>query len=181
MQSTKWELYEYQRSRSVIDLGPNHLHSLFLNFFSSITADFNVSSAIRWAIQDQWSSGFHLASSVDCKKVMLCTWSFWIWPAEYKQICYIIGASCRVKRYLTHIHTFFSAWSWGPATFFPVDWSWNRFCLFKLGNCQLLMKGCTLSTGKHLGYLPRNSVVRLTDCLNDMTLVVDWDVKLQIK
>ena len=58
MQSTKWELYEYQRSRSVIDLGPDHLHSIFLNFFSSITADFNISSAIRWAIQDQWSSGF---------------------------------------------------------------------------------------------------------------------------
>ena len=58
MQTTKWELYEYQRSRSVIDLGPNHLHSIFLNFFSSITADFNTSSAIRWAIQDQWSSGF---------------------------------------------------------------------------------------------------------------------------
>ena len=56
MQTTKWELYEYQRSRSVIDLGPNHLHSIFLNFFSS-AADFNTSSAIRWAIQDQWSSG----------------------------------------------------------------------------------------------------------------------------
>ena len=25
--------------------------------FSSITADFNISSALRWAIQDQWSSG----------------------------------------------------------------------------------------------------------------------------
>ena len=62
MQSTKWELYEYQRSRSVIDFGPNHLHSIFLNFFSSITADFNISSAIRWAIQDQWSSGFLLYS-----------------------------------------------------------------------------------------------------------------------
>ena len=58
MQTTKRELYEYQRSRSVIDLGPNHLHSIFLNFFSSITADFNTSSAIKWAIQDQWSSGF---------------------------------------------------------------------------------------------------------------------------
>ena len=57
MQSTKWELYEYQRSRSGIDLGPNHLHSIFLNYFSSVTADFNISSAIRWAIQDQWSSG----------------------------------------------------------------------------------------------------------------------------
>ena len=31
-----------------------------------------------------------------------------------------------------------------------------------------------------LGSLPRNSVVRLTDCL-DMTIVVDWDVKPQIK
>ena len=31
---------------------------LCLNVFSSITADFNISSAIRWAIQDQWSSGF---------------------------------------------------------------------------------------------------------------------------
>ena len=31
-----------------------------------------------------------------------------------------------------------------------------------------------------LGSLPRNSVVRLTDLLN-MTIVVDWDVKPQIK
>ena len=30
---------------------------LCLNFFSSITADFNISSALRWVIQDQWSSG----------------------------------------------------------------------------------------------------------------------------
>ena len=32
------------------------IHSIFLNFFSLITADFNISSALRWAIQDQWSS-----------------------------------------------------------------------------------------------------------------------------
>ena len=31
------KLYEYQRSRSFIDLGPNHSDSIFLNFFSSIT------------------------------------------------------------------------------------------------------------------------------------------------
>ena len=31
---------------------------LCLNVFSSIAADFNISSAIRWAIQDQWSSVF---------------------------------------------------------------------------------------------------------------------------
>ena len=50
------KLYEYQRSRSFIDLGPNLSDSIFLNFFSSITTDFNISSALRWAIQDQWSS-----------------------------------------------------------------------------------------------------------------------------
>ena len=31
------KLYEYQRSRSLIDLGPNPSDSIFLNFFSSIT------------------------------------------------------------------------------------------------------------------------------------------------
>ena len=30
---------------------------LCLNFFSSITANFNISSALSWVIQDQWSSG----------------------------------------------------------------------------------------------------------------------------
>ena len=39
MQSIKWvlEVYEYQRSRSFTDLGPNLPDSIFLNFFSSIT------------------------------------------------------------------------------------------------------------------------------------------------
>ena len=41
------KLYEYQRSMSFTDLGPNHSDSISLNFFSSITADFNVSSALR--------------------------------------------------------------------------------------------------------------------------------------
>ena len=31
----------------VIVLGSNHSDSIFLNFFSSITADFNISSALR--------------------------------------------------------------------------------------------------------------------------------------
>ena len=51
------KLYEYQRSRSFIDLGPNHSDSIFLIFFSSVTTDFNISSALRQAIQNQWSSG----------------------------------------------------------------------------------------------------------------------------
>ena len=41
------KLYEYQRSRSFNDLVPNHLHSIFLNVFSSTTTDFNISSAFR--------------------------------------------------------------------------------------------------------------------------------------
>ena len=66
-------LYEYQRSRSFIDLGPIQSDSIFLNFFSSVTADFNISSALRWAIQDQWSSGHvlflicHTSISSVCK------------------------------------------------------------------------------------------------------------------
>ena len=41
------KLYEYQRSRSFIDLVPNHSDSIILNFFSLITADFNILSALR--------------------------------------------------------------------------------------------------------------------------------------
>ena len=41
------KLYEYQRSRSFIDLDPNHSDSIFLIFFSSVTTDFNISSALR--------------------------------------------------------------------------------------------------------------------------------------
>ena len=41
------KLYEYQRSRSFINLGPNHSDSIFLNLFSSVTTYFNISSALR--------------------------------------------------------------------------------------------------------------------------------------
>ena len=37
--------------------------SMFLKFFTSITTDFNISSALRWAIQDQWSSALLYISS----------------------------------------------------------------------------------------------------------------------
>ena len=46
------------------NFGPNGLSApaqgLCLKSFSSIIADFNISSALRWAIQDQWSSGLNL-------------------------------------------------------------------------------------------------------------------------
>ena len=41
------KLYEYQRSRSFIDLGPDLSDTLFLIFFSSVTTDFNISSALK--------------------------------------------------------------------------------------------------------------------------------------
>ena len=43
------KLYEYEMSMSFIDLGPNHPDYIvfFIIFFSSVTADFNVSSALR--------------------------------------------------------------------------------------------------------------------------------------
>ena len=42
---------------------------LWLNFFSSITTDFNISSALRWAIQDQWSSGFTTSVYVELTQI----------------------------------------------------------------------------------------------------------------
>ena len=41
------KLCEYQRSRSLIDLGSKHSDLIFLIFFSSVTTDFNISSALR--------------------------------------------------------------------------------------------------------------------------------------
>ena len=65
-----------------------------LNFFSSITADFNISSALRWAIQDQWSSGLnwyqeyvHAASPPNsangCEVFPLLLSRFYQWATPY--------------------------------------------------------------------------------------------------
>ena len=55
------------------NFGPNGLSAptlgLCLNFFSSITADFNISSALRWAIQDQWSSGLFYFIEIEGRTV----------------------------------------------------------------------------------------------------------------
>ena len=62
------------------NIGPNGLSApaqgLCLNFFSSITADFNISSALRWAIQNQLSSGFEtcLIDSPDGLVVLAQKW-----------------------------------------------------------------------------------------------------------
>ena len=91
------KLYEYQRSRSFIDLDPNHSDSIFLNIFSSITADFNISAALRWAIQNQWSSGLginwvgwleHLAVSF---RMLRCWWHLHQWRHSQSCSLFILG------------------------------------------------------------------------------------------
>ena len=53
-------LYEYQRSRSFIDLGPNHSDSIFLNFFSSITT---WSSFTKFYVESPWHEGTKVCSN----------------------------------------------------------------------------------------------------------------------
>ena len=48
------KLYEYQRSRSLIDLGPNLSDSIFLNFFCSITT---MSIETKFHIELPWDKG----------------------------------------------------------------------------------------------------------------------------
>ena len=73
------KLYEYQMSRSVIDLRPYHSDSIFLNFFSPITADFNTSSALRWVVL--WL----------IKKRCVC---FTVWT---KPMIYTSGRFCKLE------------------------------------------------------------------------------------
>ena len=75
----------------------------------------------------------------------------------------------------------------GPATFFRGDWSWNHFDGHFLPTADSSRTAVSywrmdvhLVLVNRLGSLPRNSVIRLTGRL-DMTIVVDWDVKPQIK
>ena len=57
MQSTKWVALWVQKVKVIHWPWSISFSSIFLNFFFP-TADFNISSAFRWAIQDQWSSGY---------------------------------------------------------------------------------------------------------------------------
>ena len=73
------QLNEYMSTK-----GHGHLltlcKSLRFNFFSSIIADFNISSALRWAIQDLWSFGFCMGKCLNCR-FSRNYWSLW---GEYR-------------------------------------------------------------------------------------------------
>ena len=62
------KLYEYQRSRSVIDLGPNLSDSIFLYFFSSITTR---PIEAKFHTEPSWDGGTKLVQMVQV------TWSRW--------------------------------------------------------------------------------------------------------
>ena len=56
--------------------GQGHSLTLVQILFSSITTDSNISSALRWAIQDQWSSGlFMTQQNLQDDKIMCAQWS----------------------------------------------------------------------------------------------------------
>ena len=48
------KLYEYQRTRSFIDLDPNHSDSIFLNFFSSVTTS---QIEAKFYVESPWDEG----------------------------------------------------------------------------------------------------------------------------
>ena len=54
------KLYEYQRSKSFIDFGPNHSNSVFLNFFSSITTR---PIEAKFQVEPPWNSGTKVCSN----------------------------------------------------------------------------------------------------------------------
>ena len=99
------------------NFGPNGLSAstlgLCLNFFSSITADFNISSALRWAIQDQWSSVFlaHLSRR-------LTKWAYSI-PMVRRPSVVRPSSSVFVRRRRPHFQTWISLK--------PVGQSWSNF------------------------------------------------------
>ena len=53
------KLYEYERSRSFIDIGPSNSDSIFSNFFSSITSR---PIEAKFHVVLQWDGGMHVRS-----------------------------------------------------------------------------------------------------------------------
>ena len=54
------DLYEYQRSKSLIDLGPNLSDSIFLNFFSLITTR---PIEAKFHVEPPWNGGTKASSN----------------------------------------------------------------------------------------------------------------------
>ena len=119
------KLNEYQRSRSFIDLGPDHSDSIFSIFLSSVTADFNISSALRWAIQDQWFSGFvfffiKVLRRADNKSYLRWSYIYWgsteiVWLCHevhhdmyrrFRFICLPLRYSFSMRKFMAYVAKF---------------------------------------------------------------------------
>ena len=106
------------------NFGPNRLSAPIigqcLNFFSSVTADFNISSALRWAIQDQWSSGF------SCMHANFSSFSI-----KTGQVCFLVLNFLFYR--IIHVHLnnlIFVNLSMHPCTFCSLVFlNWN-YCGF---------------------------------------------------
>ena len=68
---------------------------LHLDFLSSITADFNISWTLRWAIQDQWSSSLVYLWRFENDCQLFCCWVYlWRYENDCQLFCcwvYISG------------------------------------------------------------------------------------------
>ena len=63
-------LYDYQRSRSFIDFGPNHSDSICLNFFSSITT---CPIEVKFYVEHSWDKGMKACSNCLGHRTKLAT------------------------------------------------------------------------------------------------------------
>ena len=68
------KLYQYQRSRSLIDLGPNHTDSVFLNFFSSITTR---QIEAKFYVESSWDEGMKACSNCSGHMSKMATMSIY--------------------------------------------------------------------------------------------------------
>ena len=64
------QLYEYQRSRSFIDLGANYSNSIFSNFFSSITT---WSIEATFYAESHWDKGTKACSNCSGRVTKMAT------------------------------------------------------------------------------------------------------------
>ena len=108
------------------NFGPNGLSAptlgLCLNFFSSITADFNISSALRWAIQDQWSSGVSTFLAHLSRRLTRWAYRIGLQPAS---VCLLTISNMNISKTREPIATkFYLKHHWGggkPALGFGPD------------------------------------------------------------
>ena len=101
------------------NFGPNGLSAptlgLCSNFFSWKTVDFNISSALRWAIQDQWSSGCYVGEGLAAVSYVNL-FSQWIFPRTQVdiKICnpqYGKNINCQDMPFKKLVLNFFSAYT----------------------------------------------------------------------